>query len=60
MPWKCPACDIQIAHGGDQPERTRVYRCHVCHLELVFDEPTQKLTVRSFEYNRRKTDEKTY
>lgn len=60
MPWKCPACDIQIAHDGDQPEVQRVYRCHVCRLELVLDEPTHKLTVRAFEYNRRETDEKTH
>jgi hypothetical protein len=61
MPWKCPVCDIQIAHDGDQPELQRVYRCHVCRLELLLDEPTHKLTVRAFtvEHNRRETDEKT-
>jgi hypothetical protein len=37
---KCPACDIPIAHDGDQREPTRVYRCHVCRLDLVLDEPT--------------------
>jgi hypothetical protein len=59
MPWKCPACETQIAHDGDQPEHRRIYRCHVCRLELVRDESTQKLTVRALEYNRRETDEKT-
>jgi hypothetical protein len=59
MPWKCPACGIEITHDGDRPERTCVYRCHVCRLELVLDEPTGKLTARSLEYNRLKTNEKT-
>ena len=45
MPWKCPACQAQIRHDGDKPEPKRVYRCHVCRLELVLDEATQKLTV---------------
>jgi hypothetical protein len=58
MPWKCPACGIEITHDGDRPERTCVYRCHVCRLELVLDEPAEKLTARSLEDDRRKTDEK--
>jgi len=45
MPWKCPACLTQIAHTGDAPEPRRVYRCHVCHLELMLDETTHKLTL---------------
>ena len=45
MPWKCPACQTQIAHNGDAPEPKRVYRCHVCRLELILDETTQKLTL---------------
>ena len=45
MPWKCPACQTQIAHNGDAPEPKRVYRCHVCRLELTLDETTQKLTL---------------
>jgi hypothetical protein len=45
MPWKCPACQTQIAHNGDAPEPRRVYRCHVCRLELTLDETTHKLTV---------------
>jgi hypothetical protein len=45
MPWKCPACQTQIKHEGDLPEPRRVYRCHVCRLELVLDEWTQKLIV---------------
>jgi hypothetical protein len=48
MPWKCPACQNQIAHYGDAPEPKRVYRCHVCHLELTLDETTQKLTLAPF------------
>ena len=45
MPWKCPACQIQIRHDGVGPERNRIYRCHICRLELVLDEKTGKLTV---------------
>jgi transposase-like protein len=61
MPWKCPACETQMAHDGDHPEHQRVYRCHVCRLDLVRDESTQNLTMRAFtfEQNRRETDDKT-
>jgi hypothetical protein len=45
MPWKCPACQTQIRHDGETPEPKRVYRCHVCRLELVLDEQTNKLDV---------------
>ncbi len=45
MPWKCPACQIQIRHDGVGPEPNRIYRCHICRLELVLDEKTGKLTV---------------
>jgi DNA-directed RNA polymerase subunit RPC12/RpoP len=60
MPWKCPACQTQIAHDGDMPEPKRVYRCHVCRLELVLDEATRKLAVAPLPTlpNRRATDPK--
>jgi hypothetical protein len=45
MPWKCPACQTQIRHDGDLPMPNRVYRCHVCRLELVLDDDTHKLVV---------------
>lgn len=45
MPWKCPACQNQIADNGVAPEPKRVYRCHVCRLELTLDETTHKLTI---------------
>jgi len=45
MSWKCPACLTQIRHDGDAPQPRKVYRCHVCRLELVLDEDTQKLVV---------------
>jgi hypothetical protein len=59
-PWKCPACQTQIRHDGDRPERKRVYRCHVCHLELVIDESTQTMTVAPLptQRSRRRTDQK--
>jgi hypothetical protein len=61
MPWKCPACQTQIRHEGDRPEPKRVYRCHVCRLELVFDKDSRKLAVAPFpgEPHRRKTDNKS-
>jgi hypothetical protein len=57
-PWKCPACQTQIRHDGDMPEPNRVYRCHVCRLELVLDGSTQTMTVAPLPItrNRRKTD----
>jgi hypothetical protein len=48
MPWKCPACQTEIRHDGDRPELGRVYRCHVCHLELVLDNLTNELTLASW------------
>jgi len=42
--WTCPACSSQIRHsdGDDRPRAGIVYRCHVCRLELVFDELSYK------------------
>jgi hypothetical protein len=45
MPWKCPACQTQIRHDGGSPQLNRIYRCHVCRLELTLDEKTDKLIV---------------
>jgi hypothetical protein len=45
MPWKCPACETQIRHDGDVPQVSRVYRCHVCRLELTLDARTNKMAV---------------
>jgi hypothetical protein len=36
---------MQIRHDGDRPAPNRVYRCHVCHLELVLDAKSQELIV---------------
>jgi hypothetical protein len=41
-PWTCPACQTRIDHVGETPPN-RVYRCHVCRLELVFDKETRRL-----------------
>lgn len=49
MPWKCPACSTPIRRelteaGHDEPQPERIYRCSVCHLELVVnDEATQMI-----------------
>jgi hypothetical protein len=45
MSWKCPACQSQLRHDGDHPQPKRVYRCHICRLELVANETTGKLDV---------------
>jgi hypothetical protein len=47
MPWRCPACGIQIRHSPveEMPRRGVRYRCHICRLELVIDENTNRLTV---------------
>ena len=48
----------QIRHERDRPEPNRVYRCHVCRLELIVDGLTQTMTVAPLPTarNRRKTD----
>jgi len=47
MPWRCPACHLQIRHSpiDERPRKGQRYRCHVCRLELVIDTVTNKLTV---------------
>ena len=45
MPWKCPACETQIRHDGDVPQSNRIYRCHVCRLELTVDARTNTMAV---------------
>ena len=50
MPWRCPACQTHIRHSETEatPRIGVIYRCHICRLELVVDDETQKLTVRPF------------
>ena len=45
MPWRCPACQTQIRHSDaeDRPRPHVVYRCHICRLELMLDQTTDKL-----------------
>ena len=47
MPWRCPACETQIRPNEPEamPRPGVVYRCHVCRLELVVNDETQKLAV---------------
>ena len=51
MPWRCPACRTEIRHNpaDARPRINEAYRCHVCRLELVFDEPSSKMVVAPFE-----------
>jgi DNA-directed RNA polymerase subunit RPC12/RpoP len=50
MSWRCPACQTRIRHSETEaaPRPGVIYRCHICRLELVVDDQTQKLTVRPF------------
>jgi hypothetical protein len=45
MRWKCPACETAIRHEGDAPEPARLYRCHVCRLELTLNPRTNHMDV---------------
>ena len=47
MPWKCPACHINIHHSDleDKPRPNAHYRCHICRLELAFDPTANRMTV---------------
>ena len=47
MPWHCPACQTPITHNEfeERPRPCVRYRCHVCRLELMLDDYTEKLTV---------------
>jgi len=57
MPWKCPACQNEIRHDGDIPQVGRVYRCHLCHLDLMLDADRNKLAL-PIEKTRRLPDSK--
>jgi hypothetical protein len=53
MPWKCPACSTPIrreliAAGDDTPQPARVYRCSICHLELVLSDDGTQMVVAPF------------
>ena len=50
MPWRCPACQQPIQHSSreDYPRVGVLYRCHVCRLELTFDEHAGRLNVTAF------------
>jgi hypothetical protein len=55
MPWKCPACQTPLNHDGDTWQPGRVYRCHVCRLELVLDEASNDMTVAPLPADRKPT-----
>ena len=48
MPWKCPACQTEIRHEGETPVPKRIYRCHICRLELTLDKERRDLTLAPF------------
>jgi DNA-directed RNA polymerase subunit RPC12/RpoP len=47
MPWRCPACQSQIRHSPleERPRPAALYRCHMCRIELVLDDKTDRLTL---------------
>lgn len=45
MPWRCPACEIQIRHSDLKTRRGTRYRYHICRLKLMLDESANRLTV---------------
>jgi hypothetical protein len=47
LPRKCPACgtSIQLQTQDTLPRLGVIYRCNVCHLELVVNPKTGTLTV---------------
>jgi hypothetical protein len=51
MPWRCPACQTEIRHNPIEvhPQTGDRYRCHVCRLELAFDESLGGLGITPFE-----------
>jgi transposase-like protein len=51
MPWTCPACGSQIRHNPiEAPIRpSHRFRCHICRLELVVDERTNKMMPAPFD-----------
>jgi hypothetical protein len=57
MPWKCPACDNQIRYDGDAPQPGIVYRCHICHLELVADEAMGEFALAAVPIQRRREED---
>jgi hypothetical protein len=51
MAWRCPACRTEIRHNpvDARPRTDEAYRCHVCHLDLVFEEDSSKMVIAPFE-----------
>jgi len=47
--WTCPACGNQIQHEEEPPMPRVRYRCHICRLELVFDDLINKLVAVPFD-----------
>jgi len=45
MEWTCPACGSRISQSDVEPKPRRgvIYRCHVCRLELMLNEATNRL-----------------
>ena len=49
--WRCPACRTEITHStfDPRPRAGDVYRCHVCRLELQFDEAKNQMEITPFD-----------
>jgi hypothetical protein len=51
MPWQCPACRTPIRYSeiDGRPRQGKVYRCHICRLELVLDTKRDRFTLAPLE-----------
>ncbi len=58
MPWTCPVCHTQIHHSplDYRPRSGASYRCHICHLDLVYDADDKQLVRPGGERNDMKRD----
>jgi hypothetical protein len=47
MAWQCPACGtpFQFDTLEAHPRSGVIYRCHVCHIELVLNPDSDRLEV---------------
>jgi hypothetical protein len=48
MPWRCPACGLDIHHYPTEelPDPRADYRCHLCRLNLRFDLDAKKMMAK--------------
>ncbi len=52
--WHCPGCSTILHHdeSGVSPRAGERYRCHVCRLEVLYDETIQTIVGAPFDGDR--------